>query len=307
MSFIVLNVSHLIPEGCDRRNFSIQFPDKMLAPGRHRVMNVVPENIKKYIEKRIEHNGVKYEVLRVVEVPGGEITSPGDREAMAKKLDEELKKIDRKTLEMKIEKDRKEQEQATRIYQERYKEHEKEQRLMEIDEAKELFKISGEHKDFAPRQDGIINEELLKQVQDAPKMDKNPGDVGGDAVDGDAVTPPEDAEARKSAEDARKALENVLVPTPEVVATEPVAVVTDLAEQQAAAVEIPEEVIAEVPETEAVVEAPTVVVAIAEPTPVPAVDSQMIMHASSSELPAPIKTGGSKKKGGRGKQNKVIE
>jgi len=307
MSFIVLNVSHLIPEGCDRRNFSIQFPDKMLAPGRHRVMNVVPENIKKYIEKRIEHNGVKYEVLRVVEVPGGEITSPGDREAMAKKLDEELKKIDRKTLEMKIEKDRKEQEQATRIYQERYKEHEKEQRLMEIDEAKELFKILGEHKDFAPRQDGIINEELLKQVQDAPKMDKNPGDVGGDAVADDALTPPVQAWAGESAEDARKALENVLVPTPEVVATEPaVAVVTDLAEQQAAAVEIPEEVIAEVPETEAVVEAPTVVVAIAEPTPVPAVDPQMIVHNSSSESPAPIKTGG-KKKGGRGKQNKVIE
>ena len=76
MAYILYNLTHLIPRACPRNNFGIQIVDDMrvLGAGKHKILNALSDKTKKYARKRLEHNGVEYEILRIVETKDGEET-----------------------------------------------------------------------------------------------------------------------------------------------------------------------------------------------------------------------------------------
>lgn len=98
MNYILYNLTHLIPAGCDRRNIGIMIPDdrRTLSPGRHRILNTISDTTKRYAKKRILFNGIEYEILRVVETKDLNVTSPGDRKKLEETLDTQEREIKEK-------------------------------------------------------------------------------------------------------------------------------------------------------------------------------------------------------------------
>lgn len=176
MAYIVYNLTHLIPKSCTKSNLGIMLMEdgRTLSAGKHRIINTISEFTKKYAKKRIIHNEVEYEILRIIETKDSEITSPGDRKKLEEILNQQQEEMHKKfTEKTNVEKRISEANEARKLAV-RHQEYLDTQKQGTFENSFETFKKNaGNFKiDGKPTQPQLKTEEILVEESVEDKQAK---------------------------------------------------------------------------------------------------------------------------------------
>lgn len=177
MAYVVFNLTHIIPRACKRSNFGIILSEdrRTLSPGRHRILQAVSPATMNLSKKRVIHNGVEYEMLRIIKVKSDTVMSPEDRKKLAEILDKTQTEIDEKFGEkVQAEKDAKIKREEILI-QNRIEDRKVAEKVEDEGARLDIFK-KGERYDDFENKDGIVSgaKDHLKKVEEQPEPTPEP-------------------------------------------------------------------------------------------------------------------------------------